>query len=96
MSEKCFYPNCGVLTDNFCGKCKRPLCNSCERYPLCVDCKVIPVNSNNNRLSRKRKRKVPPDVAPGDTDHTLEQQELLSQSLPHPQELNVSEGDELS
>ena len=96
MSEKCFYPNCGVLTDNFCGKCKRPLCNSCERYPLCVDCKVIPVNSNNNRLSRKRKRKVPPDVASGDTDHTLEQQELLCQSLPHPQELNVSEQDELS
>ena len=96
MSEKCFYPNCGVLTDNLCGNCKRPLCISCEKYPVCVDCKVIPVNINNNRLSRKRKRKVPPDVASGDTDHTLEQQELLSQSLPHPQELNVSEGDELS
>ena len=89
MSETCFYQNCDLLTDKYCVNCKRPLCNSCEKFFLCVDCKVPhTVNRNNNRQSLTRNRKVTPDVTSGDTNNTPD--ELLSQSLPDPQELRLS------
>jgi hypothetical protein len=89
MFETCVNQNCGLETNQYCAICKRPFCQSCAKFGLCRDCKVPhTVTRNNNRLSLVRKRRLTQDEP--HTNNPQDEQELLSQSLPDPQELRLS------